>query len=265
MRRTGYQRGFVAGELVAVKFIARQLATFAPDVGDVRKLVESLGPVIGVAGIVAKAVGGQDIPADDYDEWAEGELRDERFRIEYAIESAAWFGVRGARDEDSDQLAAARALQRVPEGLRDGLQLYLDEHIQPGHFLTAVLQNDMKEAMGRADLRSRVGLFDIIGYLYNHAPAPAWGGKKQVELWLTPTIPTLEVKEVGPELAYVDGGKTACPGCGGFHLVHHFTAEPGRVAIPDDGHTKLAHEVQFVYCRQVHLHVVGVEGREIAR
>lgn len=264
VRRTSYMRGFVAGELAMAEWIAGRLVEAEADVPEFVKSVEALGPVASVAGLVGKSIGGQDIEPHDYDEWAEDELRDERRRVEFAIEEAMYFGarVRGVGDVDVEERGEQRAFERVPEGLRQGLRFYLDEHVPAGHFLTAIFENDLREALGRADIPSRCGMFDIVSYLHNFAPAPAWGGKRQVELWLTPAIPELEVRTWGPELTYVEGNKSACPGCGGYHLVHNTKAAFGRVSVPEDGHMKAEHIVQFVYCHQVHVHVVGVEGRE---
>lgn len=72
----------------------------------------------------------------------------------------------------------------VPEHLHGGLVRYLVQHIQPGHFLTAVLENDLREAMGRADDVSRAGLYSIVLFLYNDAPAPCWGSPEAVAAWL---------------------------------------------------------------------------------
>lgn len=73
----------------------------------------------------------------------------------------------------------------VPEHLRSGLVCYLLHHIPPGHFLTAVLENDLMEAMGRADELSLVGLFSLVSFLYNDAPSGAWGSPAKVRAWLT--------------------------------------------------------------------------------
>lgn len=75
-------------------------------------------------------------------------------------------------------------LARVPEHLRDGLSNYLEHRLPPGGFLMAVLSNDLREAMGRADETSRAGLFDLVCYLYNCAPANAWGSPDRVKAWL---------------------------------------------------------------------------------
>jgi len=71
-----------------------------------------------------------------------------------------------------------------PERFRGEFQRYLDNHIRPGHFLSAVLSNDLMGAMGRADLQSRIQLHDICTFVYNHVPMCACGSKESFEKWL---------------------------------------------------------------------------------
>lgn len=52
-----------------------------------------------------------------------------------------------------------------------------------GGFLTAVLENNLVEAMGRADMSNRHSLFSIVTYAYNELPADCWGSKEKVEAW----------------------------------------------------------------------------------
>jgi len=75
-------------------------------------------------------------------------------------------------------------LHMVPEHLRGGVQRYLERGIQPGHFLTAVFENDLMEAMGRADEISRAGIFGICMFLYNYAPRQSYGSRDAVSRWL---------------------------------------------------------------------------------
>lgn len=75
-------------------------------------------------------------------------------------------------------------LQRVPAHLRGGITDYVDHHIPTGSFLEAVLSNDLKEAFGRADLESRLGMYDIVSYLFNCAPESCWGSPEAYKAWL---------------------------------------------------------------------------------
>ena len=74
--------------------------------------------------------------------------------------------------------------ERLPPGLRGGMQRYIKQGIPPGHFLTAVLTNDLRGACERADDVTRHLLWEIVNWLYNYAPAPSWGSPEKVSAWL---------------------------------------------------------------------------------
>lgn len=72
----------------------------------------------------------------------------------------------------------------ISEHMLYSLKQYI-EHKQPvGDFLTAVLENDLSEAVARADENNLKNLPAFVGYLYNEAPSQCWGSKKKVEEWL---------------------------------------------------------------------------------
>lgn len=54
----------------------------------------------------------------------------------------------------------------------------------PGHFLQAVLKNDLKEACMRADDENIANLPAYAAYLYVEAPAGCHGSPEQVKAWL---------------------------------------------------------------------------------
>ena len=72
----------------------------------------------------------------------------------------------------------------VPDHLRDGLIRYITNGTHPGHFLRAVLEHDLFESMARADLDSRAGLFGLVCFIYNSAPAGCHGNRERVEAWM---------------------------------------------------------------------------------
>lgn len=74
-------------------------------------------------------------------------------------------------------------IQTVPEHLQHGIRDWVDEHIQPGHFLTAVIDNNLSEAVGRADAKSLAALGDIVRWFYNHAPSASWGSVERRKAW----------------------------------------------------------------------------------
>ena len=72
----------------------------------------------------------------------------------------------------------------VPEHLRGALNRYLTKGIRPGHFLTAVLENKLMEAMGLADENSRAGLFGLCQFLYCYTPGQCHGSPEKVLAWI---------------------------------------------------------------------------------
>ena len=73
----------------------------------------------------------------------------------------------------------------APPQIIDGIRRYVDERIPPGGFLTAVLENDLKEAFGRADDGNIAAMFGIVAYCYNEIPGVCWGSPERVKAWLT--------------------------------------------------------------------------------
>jgi hypothetical protein len=86
------------------------------------------------------------------------------------------------RGDMDAQLEAS--LDRIPAHCRDGLRDYLRYGLPPGHFLQAVLSNDLREACGRADDENRSALYDYVYVLYNYAPGDAWGSPEKVRAWI---------------------------------------------------------------------------------
>lgn len=60
---------------------------------------------------------------------------------------------------------------------------WVNEGRLPGDFLQAVLRNDLKTAIARADDESLAGLSSIVGWLYNEAPGNCWGSLEAVNEW----------------------------------------------------------------------------------
>lgn len=67
---------------------------------------------------------------------------------------------------------------------KETIDRYVQDHIQTGSFTEAVLCNDLKEAIGRADSTALYNLPHIVAYLYNDCPAICWGSTKKVNDWL---------------------------------------------------------------------------------
>lgn len=68
--------------------------------------------------------------------------------------------------------------------IKEALDRYASEHIPPGSFLEACLCNDLKRALGAADLYHSVTIFAVVHYIYNHLPADSQGSREKYERWL---------------------------------------------------------------------------------
>jgi hypothetical protein len=73
----------------------------------------------------------------------------------------------------------------VPGSLWPGLERYFVDRVEPGQFLVALLANDLRAAIGRADPASLEALPDLCKFLYNFAPARSHGSQAAVDSWLT--------------------------------------------------------------------------------
>jgi len=69
----------------------------------------------------------------------------------------------------------------IPQRFRDSILLYVEHRCPPGHFLEAVLANDLTEAMGRADEEAYAHLGDICSFIYNRIPRVVWGDRERVK------------------------------------------------------------------------------------
>lgn len=74
----------------------------------------------------------------------------------------------------------------ITDELRESLLRYAVQKIETGSFLRSILENDLFEAIGRADMfnmRDKV-FYDVCNYIYNELPETCWGSKEKVATWL---------------------------------------------------------------------------------
>lgn len=71
----------------------------------------------------------------------------------------------------------------IPTHMREGLQRYINHGIAPGDFLSAVLSNDLRGAVERADDVNIVAIPNYIKFLYNYAPGGCWGSVERYKSW----------------------------------------------------------------------------------
>lgn len=66
---------------------------------------------------------------------------------------------------------------------KEAISAWIESAQEPGHFLSAVLENDLKEAVARGDGGALDNLPHIVAHLYNDAPAACWGSPANVSKW----------------------------------------------------------------------------------
>jgi hypothetical protein len=74
--------------------------------------------------------------------------------------------------------------QTIPELTQSALRLYFEQRIQPGSFVTALLENDGLWAVRIADEDNYEAIPSILRWLAQYAPGGSFGSRAKVEQWL---------------------------------------------------------------------------------
>jgi len=72
----------------------------------------------------------------------------------------------------------------IPPRMNGGLKRYVLDGVRPGQFLEAVISNDLRESVGRADDENMRNLPAYAAFLYNYFPAGSWGSPQAMEKWI---------------------------------------------------------------------------------
>ena len=80
----------------------------------------------------------------------------------------------------------------IPERMMVSIKRYIEDKCPPGGFLTAVIENNLSDAVGRADGENLRNLPAFVAYFYNKAPADCWGSPEKMNRWLAPGIKEIE-------------------------------------------------------------------------
>ena len=72
----------------------------------------------------------------------------------------------------------------IPERMMSGIRLYVERGLQPGSFLSAVIQNNLSETVGRADTENLKNIPAFIAYFYNECPGTCWGSPEKMKSWM---------------------------------------------------------------------------------
>lgn len=71
-----------------------------------------------------------------------------------------------------------------PEITRQAIDSFANYGIPPGHFVQAILCNDLLESVVRADATNMEALPHIVAYCYNCIPGTCWGSPEKFFAWM---------------------------------------------------------------------------------
>lgn len=75
---------------------------------------------------------------------------------------------------------------RIPEHILTSLYGYVEHRQAPGHFLQAVLANDLFEAIGRADKEAVAALRELVVFIHMEVRSDCHGSRQKITAWLFP-------------------------------------------------------------------------------
>ena len=105
----------------------------------------------------------------------------------------------------------------IDSRFRESLDRYQRHHIETGGFLRAVLENNLAEAVLRADEIAFMNLPHVLSYVINELPSICWGSAAAVESWLSRRKDVRPCGACGEPLI----GETAEVAVGDFTTVIH--------------------------------------------
>lgn len=71
----------------------------------------------------------------------------------------------------------------VPDHMRQGIRLWIEEGIATGSFLQAVIKNDLATAIKTADTTNKRCLLEIVEFFQMYAPSESWGSEQNFHQW----------------------------------------------------------------------------------
>ena len=83
----------------------------------------------------------------------------------------------------------------IPKRITEALERYEHGGVLPGHFMQAVLSNNLFYAVSMADDRNYPILKQIVHYVYNEMPGNCWGSRDVVNTWVLAKQAEREAKE----------------------------------------------------------------------
>jgi hypothetical protein len=71
----------------------------------------------------------------------------------------------------------------LPVSCREGMRRWIEQGIEPGSFLCAVIRNELVEAFIAADTYNRTAMGYFCLFLRHEAPPECWGSREKMDAW----------------------------------------------------------------------------------
>ena len=72
----------------------------------------------------------------------------------------------------------------IPERMMGSIERYVENGIIPGRFLKAIIENNLSDAVGQADIENLQNIPAYVSYFFNEVPSACWGSKKKMDKWV---------------------------------------------------------------------------------
>lgn len=73
----------------------------------------------------------------------------------------------------------------IPVHMQETIKRYVIDKVRPGDFLSAIIMNDLRGAIGHADSENLPLIKLYVQWFYNRAPAVCAGSKEAMNNWLS--------------------------------------------------------------------------------
>lgn len=87
-------------------------------------------------------------------------------------------------DREKAHYSARLSNYNIPARMYQGIIDYIVTGTPTGSFLAAIFQNDLVNAIGKADAENSALLREYALFLYNEAPMPCWGSDEEYHRWI---------------------------------------------------------------------------------
>lgn len=83
-----------------------------------------------------------------------------------------------------DDLERGFEVYLIPAYMRKALREYVNDHKSPGHFIQAVIMNDLVDTVFYSDEKNLSLLRAWVGIFHNYIPSACYGSKERYEIWI---------------------------------------------------------------------------------